>query len=257
MISFKDAMAAMDDPDIVNLTTTALSNDDVLNLILQRSEIIRDQPRYNSYIRAWLNGNHTPILNLIDTIGRDTLVRRAAAYILLEFRQLQHIFEDKAPKNIADIGCGYAFFDLFLAKKYGSELALIDLESNGARHFGFQEQGAAYSSLVNAAKLLTDNGVKKNSIKTYNPEKDDLREITKLDYAFSFISCGFHYPWTTYAKFFHQNVAEDGRIILDVRNKELKSHVQQMSDMGIVRTVVKSANNSADRILVVKSPKNV
>lgn len=257
MIKFEDAMAAMDDPEITNLITDALDNNDVLNLILQRSEIIRDQPQPNRYIKAWINQDNTPILELIDKIGRDTLVRRAAAYILLEFKQLQHIFDDKPPKFIADIGCGYALFDLFLTKKYSSKLALIDLESNENRHFGFQDQGAAYSSLSSAAKFLVDNGVKKSAFKTYNPEKDDLSEITGLDYALSFISCGYHYPWTTYAEFFQKNVADNGRIILDVRSRELGSHVLQMSSMGFVRGIVKSANNSADRILVIKSLKGV
>lgn len=257
MISFDDAMAALDDAEITDLNTDALDDGDVLNLILQRSEIIRDQPRPNHYIKAWVNGNHAPIQELINTLGRDVLVRRAAAFILCEFRQLEHIFDDKAPDRIADIGCGYALFDLFLAKKYGSQLALIDLESNENRHFGFQEEGAAYSSLANASQLLTDNGVQKSAIKTYNPEKDDLSEVTNLDYAFSFISCGYHYPWTTYARFFEKNIAEEGCIILDVRGRELGNHLRQMSHMGYVRAIVKAANNSADRVLLVKSPHRI
>lgn len=255
MITFDQAMAAMDAPQITDINTDALDDSDVLNLILQRSEIIRDQENYNRYIRAWTRGNDTPILELIGRMGRDTLIRRAAAFIFLEFQQLQHIFDDKAPKKIADIGCGYALFDLFLAKEYDSKLALIDLESNENRHFGFKESGAAYSSLANAAKFLTDNGVKKASIKTFNPETDDLSKLTKLDYAFSFISCGFHYPWSTYEDFFKQNVAPDGRIILDIRSHKLGEHVREMSGMGFVRSIVMAANNTADRIMIVKSLK--
>ncbi|MEP5152200.1 class I SAM-dependent methyltransferase [Planktotalea sp.] len=256
MISFEEAMGAMDAPEIKELKTEALDDGDVLNLILQRSEIIRDQPRPNHYIKAWVNGNQTPIFDLINTLGRDVLIRRAASFIFLEFQQLEHIFEDKKPKTIADIGCGYALFDLFLAKKYGTKLRLIDLESNENRHFGFQEEGAAYSSLANATKLLTDNGVKKSAIQTFNPEKDDLSGITDLDYAFSFISCGYHYPWTTYEDFFKNNVAKNGRVILDVRGRELGNHLRQMSGMGFVRAIVKAANNSADRIMLVKSLKS-
>lgn len=160
-------------------------------------------------------------------------------------------------KKIADIGCGYALFDLFLAKEYDSKLNLIDLESNESRHFGFKEEGAAYSSLANAKDFLIANGVKKTSIKTFNPETDDLSKITKLDYAFSFISCGFHYPWSTYEEFFRTNVAPTGRIILDVRSHKLNNHLREMSSMGYMRSIVMAANNSADRIMIVKSPKAI
>ncbi|MEN8893951.1 class I SAM-dependent methyltransferase [Planktotalea arctica] len=255
MITFQQAMSAMDAPQITEINTDALDNSDVLNLILQRSEIIRDQENYNRYIRAWTRGNDAPILELIGVMGRDTLIRRAAAFIYLEFEQLRHIFDDKAPKKIADIGCGYALFDLFLAKEYDSKLALIDIESNDNRHFGFKDSGAAYSSLANASKFLAANGVKKSAIKTFNPEADDLSKLSKLDYAFSFISCGFHYPWSTYEDFFKHNVAPDGRIILDIRSHKLGDHVREMSGMGFVRSVVMAANNTADRIMIVKSLK--
>ena len=39
MITFQAAMAAMDDPAIADLNTAALDHDDVVNLIIQRSEI--------------------------------------------------------------------------------------------------------------------------------------------------------------------------------------------------------------------------
>lgn len=255
MITFDEAMAAMDRPQITDLDTDTLDDSDVLNLILQRSEIIRDQENFNRYIRAWTRGNDAPIHDLIGRMGRDTLIRRAAAFIYLEFEQLRPIFDDKTPSKIADIGCGYALFDLFLAREYDSKLNLIDLESNENRHFGFKESGAAYSSLANAKAFLAANGVKKTAIKTFNPEIDDLSKITKLDYAFSFISCGFHYPWSTYEDFFKSNVAEDGRIILDVRSHKLSDHLREMSGMGFMRSIVMAANNTADRIMIIKSMK--
>mgnify|MGYP001047193453 FL=1 len=52
MMSFDQAMAAMDAPQITEIETESLDDSDVLNLILQRSEIIRDQEKYNRYIKA-------------------------------------------------------------------------------------------------------------------------------------------------------------------------------------------------------------
>lgn len=253
MITFDQAMGAMDAPQITDLKTDTLDDNDVLNLILQRSEIIRDQEKYNRYIKAWTQGDDTPILELINTMSRDTLIRRAAAFIYLEFEQLRHIFDKKAPDYVADIGCGYALFDMFLAKEYGSKLALIDLETNENRHFGFKDSGAAYSSLANTETFLKANGVKKSKLKTYNPEKDDLSAIKKLDYAFSFISCGYHYPLSTYDTFFRDSVAKKGRIIVDIRSHTLADTMLEMSDLGYTRALVKAANNSADRVMIAKT----
>lgn len=253
MITFDQAMKAINTPEIAEINTGAFDDGDVLNLILQRSDIIRDQDNHNRYIKAWTRGDDAPILDLIEQLGRDTLVRRAAAYIFLEFKQLQHVFDRKHPNHIADIGCGYALFDLFLAKEYKSKLALIDLESNDVRHFGFKESGAAYSSLAKAKQFLMDNGVQQDDITTYNPKTDDLSAIRKLDYAFSFISCGYHYPLSTYEAFFMDSVADDGHIIVDIRAHTLGETMLEVSRYGFTRALVKAANNSADRVMIVKT----
>lgn len=253
MITFDEAMQATDLEQVTGVQVDALDMDDVVNLILQRSEIIRDQPKYNRYIRAWMNGNTAPVIDLIDRIGAEVLVRRAAAFVYLEYLQLRPIFAAKAPKAIADIGCGYALFDLFLAQDFGCTLHLIDLETNDNRHFGFQEEAAAYSSLKVAKALLTQNGVPATTVKTLNPTKRDVNKLKKLDYAFSFISCGFHYPWQTYRDFFLGSVAQDGRIILDIRSKTLSPVMFELSEIGYVRAVQKAANNGADRMMIMKA----
>lgn len=253
MITFEQAMSALDDDAITSLNISALDESDMVNLILQRSEIIRDQHRFNRYIKAWTQGDDAPMQELIDRMGVETLTRRAAAYIYLEYLQLRPIFEKKKPRKIADIGCGYALFDLFLAKEFETDLVLIDLETNENRHFGFKSEGAAYSSLSATKTLLIDNGVPAKAIKTVNPETVDVTKFKKLDYAFSFISCGYHYPWHTYRDFFLKSVADDGRIIIDIRAHTLGDAMLEMSEVGYVRAVAKAANNSADRIMIAKT----
>ncbi|MGC1506272.1 MAG: class I SAM-dependent methyltransferase [Sulfitobacter sp.] len=253
MITFEQAMGAIDDDAITSLNFTALGESDMVNLILQRSEIIRDQPRFNRYIKLWTQGDDAPMKELIDRLGIETLTRRAAAFIYLEYQQLRPIFDKKKPKTAADIGCGYAMFDLFLAKEFGTDLVLIDLETSENRHFGFKSEGAAYSSLSVAKKFLTDNGIPAKKIETVNPETTDVSKYKNLDYAFSFISCGFHYPWHTYRDFFLNSVADDGRIILDIRARTLGEALLEMSEIGYIRAVVKAANNSADRVMIAKT----
>jgi hypothetical protein len=253
MITFDAAMKALDAPAITGLNVSSLDESDMVNLILQRSEIIRDQPRFNRFIKAWTQGDDAPMRDLIDRLGIDTLTRRAAAFIYLEYLELRPYFEAKTPHSAADIGCGYALFDLFLAQEFETELYLIDLESNENRHFGFKSEGAAYSSLVAAKQLLVDNNIPAKAITTLNPNSDDVQELRDLDYAFSFISCGYHYPWATYRDFFGKSVAGDGRIIIDIRAHTLGDTMLELSEFGYVRALEKAANNSADRVMIAKT----
>ncbi len=52
MITFDQAMGTTVAPQITELETNTLDENDMLNLILQRSEIIRDQEKYKRYIKA-------------------------------------------------------------------------------------------------------------------------------------------------------------------------------------------------------------
>lgn len=253
MITFNQAIAAMDLDEIASLDTSAFSKQDILNLILQRSEIIRDQDNHNRYIKAWTQGNSAPIMELIEKLGADLIAKRAGAVIFLEYLEMKPIFEKDPPKKVADIGCGYAFFDLFLARDFGCEVVLIDLEQNDHKHFGFENEGAAYSNLDVARKLLADNGLEDGSIFTLNPEKDKLNKVRNVDFAFSFISCGFHYPWQTYQRFFKTSLNKGGAVILDLRRRKSLAAQADMAELGTVEVIGGSANGSADRVMLTLS----
>jgi SAM-dependent methyltransferase len=250
VITFEQAMQARNVPDVAGITAAGLGARDMMNLILQRSEIIRDHPRANGYIKAWSNGDEAPILDLVAQIGEGELLRRAAAFIYLEYQELKPHLHQPEPGRIADIGCGYALFDLFLARDHGTKLVLIDLETNDKRHFGFQSEGAAYSNLEQAREFLIANGVDKSLIDLRNPETDDLSDIAGLDYVFSFISCGFHYPWDTYLDFYRSALSPGGRIILDMRARRLAQALPDISRLGVARHLVTAANGSAERIVI-------
>lgn len=252
LITLEQALAATRSDAIASLDTSAFRDGDVVNLILQRSEIIRDQPRPNRYIKSWIAGETTPILDLVDSLGRDMLVRRAGAFIHLEYLELKPILDRSPPARVADIGCGYALFDLFLARDFDCDLVLIDLEQNQHRHFGFEDEGAAYSDLAVARRLLTANGVQDSRISTLNPESDDVSRVRDLDFAFSFISCGFHYPWQTYRDFFETAMRPGGSVILDLRRRKSAAAQAEMAALGRVEVIDQAADGSADRVMLTR-----
>ncbi len=252
MITLEQALEFARSDRIAALDTCAFGEDDVLNLILQRSEIIRDQPRPNMYIRRWTEGEDAPLRDLIRRLGKGEIIRRAAAFIHLEYLELKPILDRAPPRRIADIGCGYALFDLFAAQDFGCDLVLIDLEENNLRHFGFQGEGAAYSNLQVARRFLTDNGLDESAIATVNPKSDRLDGFQDLDYVVSFISCGFHYPWETYRDFFETALRDEGGLILDLRRRTSAAAQRELAALGRVEVIDQAADGSADRVMVTR-----
>jgi hypothetical protein len=159
---------------------------------------------------------------------------RCAAVIHAEYKALKPVLDAIKPRRIADIGCGYAMFDLFAARDYKADLMLIDLESNERRHFGFQEQGAAYSSLSVAKAFLTDNGIKATKVATFNPETAQFDDAKPVDLAVSFLSCGFHYPIGTYLPFFRSTVTARGAIIVDLRAASADEQIKDLQSLGTI-----------------------
>jgi len=253
MITFEDLSDAAHDPMIVSLDFSSFAATDVLNLILQRSQIVADYNVGNRspVVAAWLQGDLRPGLDLIEKTG-DTLMRRAAALIWLEYRDLRPAIDRIAPGSLADIGCGYAIFELFYWRDFPGRLLLIDTESTEERHFGFQNRGAAYSNLEVAADFLKDNGVRAEDITCLNPGRKDLRAQEQVDLAVSFVSCGFHYPCGTYLDFFRDGVAPDGHVIVDLRARKAKREREVLGSLGTVTDLGTIANGSGRRVQLRK-----
>ncbi|MGB0853593.1 MAG: hypothetical protein ACPGVA_01805 [Pikeienuella sp.] len=253
MITAKDAAAVVDDTVITSLDVSMFTPKDVENLILQRSEVLWDVPRSGRVVKEWSEGDPTRMLQQIADRS-EVLIRRAAAFIYQEFESLRPTLDTLAVGRVADIGCGYAMFDLFLARAYGSDIILIDIEQNDERHFGYRETGAAYTSLDQARVFLTANGVPNERITTCNPEKDDLDQITDLDLATSFVSCGYHYPVATYAAFFDRAVKPGGAILLDVRRRARKEQRPTLNQLGQAEFLGETSRGTGHRMLYRKVP---
>ena len=237
---------------ITALDFSALSRGDYLNLILQRSEVMFDRPKSGRIIKAWNEGDVAPIGAVIDEMGV-AIARRAAGVIAAEYRALAPVLRELAPKRIADIGCGYGLFDLFAAQDLGADLLLIDLESNERRHFGFAKEGAAYSSLTVARKLLEDNGIPQARIATLNPRDTAPETAGPVDLAVSFLSCGFHYPVDLYLPFLEKAVTPTGAAILDLREATAAEQAAKLEKLGTLTDL--PAPPKCRRVLLRKGAK--
>ncbi len=231
------------------LDLSALDRGDLVNLILQRSEVLFDVPRAGRVIRAWEAGDPGPVEAQVDRLGAE-IARRAAAVIHAEYLGLAPLLAGLRPQRLADIGCGYGFFDLFAARDLGCAVLLIDLESNEHKHFGFQAEGAAYSSLAVAKRLMTDNGVPAASVTTLNPRETAPEGAGPVDLAVSFLSCGFHYPVDAYLPFLDRALASGGAAIFDLREATADPQAARLAERGILETLPGPAK--ARRVLLRK-----
>jgi len=216
---------------VAGLDLGALGAGDLVNLVLQRSEVLAGLPARDAIVRAWEAGDEGPIRGAVASLGEE-IARRAAAAIHGEYLALRPRLLALAPGRIADIGCGYGFFDLFLARDLGADLLLIDIEANPRRHFGFAAEGAAYTNLATARALLEANGVDPRRIVTLNPATAPLAAAGPVDVALSFLSCGFHYPVDAYMDFFTRQVRPGGAVILDLRARTAARQEATLAPLG-------------------------
>jgi hypothetical protein len=238
------------DPVIRALDTSAFGESDMVNMLLQRSEVLYDSPRGVRAVRSWMDGDEGPILSEVERLG-DELPRRVAAVIHADFKAIESNLDELPTDRIADIGCGYAIFDLFAARKYGSEILLIDIEQNDGRHFGFEDEAAAYTSLDQAGAFLEANGIEKKKIVRLNPQKKDLSKAKPVDLAVSFASCGFHYPVDTYMDFFDKKVKPGGAVIVDLRRRTADRQAAKLATLG--KLEVLPGHPKSRRVLVRKA----
>lgn len=239
------------DPAIRALDLSCLDDGDLVNLILQRSEVMFDRPKSGQVIRAWGGGDMAPMQAEVARLGVE-IARRAAGVIHAEYREIKGLLGELQPKRIADIGCGYAFFDLFAARDLGADVVLIDLESNEHRHFGFQKEGAAYSSLARAKDLLRANGVKARQITTLNPRDKAPETVKPVDLVVSFLSCGFHYPVDSYLPFLDHALTPGGAAIFDLREATAGAQSAALARFGTLTDL--PAPHKARRVLLRKAP---
>jgi SAM-dependent methyltransferase len=247
-----DIAGAAESETIRSLDLSIFGPDDLLNLILQRSEVMFDIPRSGRIIRAWNSGDEGPIREVVTKMGIE-VARRAAAVIHAEYQSLAPALKAGKPKRIADIGCGYGLFDLFAARDSTASVVLIDIEQNARRHFGFAEEGAAYSNLATARRLLQVNGIASTRIETLNPQSADLTALKPVDIALSFLSCGFHYPVSAYAGFFTTQVKPKGVIMLDVREASAGEQIPFLESLGTLTDL--PSPPKARRVAVTKAAK--
>ena len=142
----------------------------------------------------------------------------------------------RPPKRILDIGCGYAHISDMFQKKYGTELYLLDgdisyntAHANRAAKYGATEDFMFYVSTDDLKKEWDRKGMRYTFL---DAKATDIPNDVKFDLVYSWISCGFHYPVSTYKTLIQKHTTAQSTVIMDFRRKSLN---EQIKDFDIVQ----------------------
>jgi protein-L-isoaspartate O-methyltransferase len=121
--------------------------------------------------------------------------------------------------SVLDIGCGIAGYHSGWMKNAKGELFLFDKSTFNlsSLRYGMGATERYYNSLNLAKNYLARNGIEPNRIHTIEIDSKKF-SYRKYDLIVSFISLGFHYHIDTYWIDIIDSIADEGLVIIDIRN---------------------------------------
>ena len=140
-------------------------------------------------------------------------------------------------KRVLDIGCGIGLATLGVHRYFGNgaEYVLLDRDCVEDKPKGFFHKRAdsfgASEGLEQAVEFLTDNGVQDVSCVDIATEPFPAG---KFNVIISTLSCGFHYPVSTYSAAMAAAIRDNGIIVLDVRKEHMQDAISAMGVPDII-----------------------
>jgi SAM-dependent methyltransferase len=165
--------------------------------------------------------------------GKRQLFERMDAYI------------GRPPRRILDIGCGFAKTSELFQKKYGCELYLLESDMSNSPGKRIGKWGTAdsfqwYLPIERLKEAWDSQGMTYTHV---DGATLDVPADVKFDVIYSWLSCGFHYPVSTYRDFIKRHTTEDSVIIMDFRgNLTSQQQADQNNDQYKVVKVVESSD---------------
>jgi len=135
------------------------------------------------------------------------------------------------PQRILDIGCGLAYISELFYKKYNSEIWLLDGDRNNnnpngkrSNKWGETNDFLFYNTKENLEKSWKERDLKYRFIDASNI---DIPNDIKFDLVYSWLSCGYHYPLSSYSELIKNHTNEQSIVIMDLRKKTLTPEKQE------------------------------
>lgn len=129
------------------------------------------------------------------------------------------------PTNLLDIGCGLAWESRMFGNQFNTELWLIDGDANNNKDKDSNSKETNYHESANSFLFyhtleLLDTELKNLNTPNYHLIDCNVLNIPndiKFDVITSWLSCGFHYPVSTYRDLILKHSHKDTKVIVDLR----------------------------------------
>ena len=171
-------------------------------------------------------------------------------YIAIKQRLFEKVdaYIGRPTKCILDIGCGFAKTSELFQKKYGCDLYLLESDigkSSGTRigKWGSADNFQWYLPISRLEQAWQEQGMSYNLVDGSDPK---IPSDVKFDLVYSWLSCGFHYPVSTYKTLIQNHTHKDSIIIVDFRNNLTASQIAQ-SDQNQYRIIKVLEENNKKR----------
>ena len=145
--------------------------------------------------------------------------------------ELLDSFLTTPPTNILDIGCGLAFESEMFQSKYNSNLYLLDgdfessISASRDRKYGTADSMAFYTKIDSLKNSFAQRKLKYNFVDANNIQ---LPLDLKFDLVYSNVSCGYHYPLTTYLELLKMHTTNDSILIFDINSSRLEEQTKNI-----------------------------
>lgn len=156
-------------------------------------------------------------------------------------------------QRLLDIGCGFAWESRWFNEKYGTELWLLDGDSSAnakkppTASYGnwnlSSDQLKFYHSFEFLNTKLKELGTKNYQLIDAN--HINIPEQVKFDVITSWLSCGHHYPVSTYIDLMKRHSHSSTRIILDIRCKGSATNYIGVEGFEIVKVLSSAGKKRA------------
>jgi len=125
-------------------------------------------------------------------------------------------------ETMLDIGCGIARESEHFHKTFGTKIYLLDGDRDNTKdnprdaNYGGVKDFKFYSKITDLKKTYDERNMEYVFIDANNIQID---KNIKFDLFYSAVSCGFHYPASTYKHLIQKHKHKNSKIIFDIRKK--------------------------------------
>lgn len=157
------------------------------------------------------------------------------------------------PAKILDIGCGFAGVSELFQKKYGTELWLLDGDFEITKD---RTRKAKYGTIddfkfyLPVSMLFEEWNNKKIKYNFLDASNIVLPENLKFDLIYSWLSCGYHYPISTYKNLILKYSDRSTKILMDFRRKSIPLQAKDFNIIKILEGDEKSKRLKLDIKLI-------